>query len=103
MGEFEKLGEFLTTASSLQEEEDAGDFEPGGLYKGFEILPPADWPSVKAHMSLTRRFYVRHNDTLGVVPWPGSRIVWPWEAAWEQDLARVEVDTFLRPEGKKKR
>ena len=95
----------LLRASQLldpDDDQDEGDFEPGGLYKGFEIIPPREWPHVPAHAVLQRRFYVRFNDTMGLVPWPGSKIVWPWENAWEQDLHREEVETFLKPEDEKK-
>lgn len=108
MGEFggfegEELG-LVSAASLLDPEHDAdeGDFEPG-LYKGFEIVPPAEWPQVKAHLTITRRFYVRHNDMIGLVPWPGSRVIWHYESAWEQDLFRSEVETLIRPEPRKKR
>lgn len=80
-------------------DQDMGDFEPGA-YKGFEIVPPDEWPTVKAHARIERRFYVRHNDTFGMVPWPGSQIVWPWEAGWEQDLHRDTVTSFLKEEKK---
>lgn len=87
----------LVTASSLMdgEEPDEGDFEPG-RYKGFEILPPSEWPAVKAHAHITRRFYVRFNDTVGLVPWSGSVIVWPWERGWDADLHRTEVQSLLK-------
>lgn len=89
-------------ASDLEgyEETDDGDFEPG-RYRGFELLPPAEWPRVKRHEHLDRRFYVRHNDTIGLVPWPGSQIAWPWEAGWEQDLYRTEFESLDRPGAKK--
>jgi len=94
----------LVTAASLlgpDYDEDQGDFEPGGRYKGFEIVPPAEWPHVARHAHIKRRFYVRYNDTMGLVPWPGSMIVWPWEAAWEQDLYREEVTSYLKEPEKK--
>lgn len=95
----------LVTAASLldpDDDQDEGDFEPGGMYKGFEIIPPREWPHVPAHMAVQRRFYVRFNDTVGMVPWPGSKIIWPWESAWERDLHRDEVESFLKPEDEKK-
>jgi len=94
----------LVSARSLlpaDYDEDQGDFEPGGRYKGFEIVPPAEWPHVARHAHIERRFYVRYNDTMGLVPWPGSMIVWPWEAAWEQDLYREEVTSYLKEDEKK--
>lgn len=96
----------LTTASALLPsgyDQDEGDFEPGGRYKGFEILLARDWPSVQAHAHLSSRFYVRHNDTVGLVPWPGSQIVWPWDQGWEQDLHRTEVVSYLKEDEKKGR
>jgi len=95
----------LTTAASLldpTDDGDQGDFEPG-LYKGFEILHPSEWPSVKAHAHIQRRFYVRHNDTVGLVPWPGSMIVWPWDEAWDQGGHKTEVQSFLKEEKKEKK
>jgi len=94
----------LVTASSLLPsgyEEDEGDFEPGGRYRGFEIVPPAEWPQLRMHAHVRRRFYVRHNDTMGLVPWPGSKIIWPWEQAWEQDLHRETVTSYLKDDEKK--
>ena len=94
----------LVTAASLldpDEDPDQGDFEPG-RYKGFEILPESEWPVVKKHTHIKGRFYVRNNDTVGMVPWPGSMIVWPWEAAWERDLYRETVTSFLKEEKKEK-
>ena len=97
----------LVTASSLldpSDDQDEGDFEPGGKYKGFEIMPPREWPTVPNHLSLPRRFYVRFNDTVGLVPWAGSKIIWPWESAWDQDLHRDQVESFLKePEKKEKK
>jgi hypothetical protein len=95
-------GALVPASELLDEEEDPGDFEPG-RYKGFEILPPAEWPTVKEHSHIDRRFYVRHNDTIGLVPWPGSKICWPWEAGWEQDLHRSQVQSLIRPERKAKK
>jgi hypothetical protein len=98
------------------EDLDQGDFEPGGLYKGFQILPREQWPpesdltpdperGIVGHANQTRRFYVVSPlGTVGLVPWEGSQVVWPWEQAWRQDLYRPEVQTFLKDdrEGKKK-
>jgi len=93
----------VTAASFLPEgfDPDEGDFGPDGTYKGFEILPADEWPQVARHAHIRRRFYVRHNDTMGMVPWPGSKIVWPWEAAWEQDLYRETVTSYLKEDEKK--
>ena len=94
----------LVTAASLLPpdfDHDQGDFTPDGRYKGFDILPPDEWPSVKRHAHIKRKFYVRYNETVGLVPWPGSVIVWPWEAAWEQDLYRETVTSYLKEPEKK--
>lgn len=99
----ESLPSLVTAKSLMSEEVDEGDFEPGGRYKGFEILPPSDWPAVKAHAHIQRRFYVRHNDTVGMVPWAGSVIIWPWERGWDADLHRSSVQSFLKEERKEKK
>lgn len=98
-------GGALTSAASLLPEgydHDEGDFGPDGTYKGFEILHEAEWPRVERHLHIAKRFYVRHNDTVGMVPWPGSKIIWPWDAAWEQDLYREQVTSYLKPDEQKK-
>jgi hypothetical protein len=92
----------LVTASSLldpSDDQDQGDFEPG-LYKGFEILHETEWPRVERHLHLRRRFYVRHNDAVGMVPWAGSMIIWQWDEAWEQGGYKTEVQSFLKEEKK---
>lgn len=52
-----------------------------------------------------RAFYVRaHDDMIGLVPFPNSTIVWPWEAGWAQDLApenQGKVRRDLKPSEKK--
>jgi hypothetical protein len=57
------------------------------------VLPQARWPKglPKTHASRWgQRFYVESGDgTVGLVPWPGSQIVWPWEQAWLVDMGRV--------------
>jgi hypothetical protein len=107
----------LVRASDLIDlaDRDQGDFEPGGLYKGFKILPREQWPEVSetmpdpgqgvvGHANQKRRFYVESpKGTVGLVPWEGSQIVWPWEAAWAQDLYRPEVHTLLKDEPKRKK
>ena len=65
-------------------------------FKGFKILrdlPPQDerheWLFDPATTTPGRRnaFYVQADDgTIGLVPWLGSTVIWPWEKAWEQDL-----------------
>lgn len=86
-------------------DEDEGDFEPGH-YKGFEILPkhlwPADeWTPRHAERWGEQRFYVSSPSGMpGLVPWPGSQVVWPWERAWSVDLHRTEVESFLKDEKK---
>jgi hypothetical protein len=84
-------------------DEDMGDFEPGGRYKGFEIVPaPSDAPV--AHLHWPARFYVSSRSGLvGLVPWPGSQVVWAWERGWTVDLHRPQVESLLKEEkGKKK-
>lgn len=103
-----EVGSFpgLVRASDLiaEEDRDQGDFEPGDLYKGFKILGHGDWPDVRAHERLHRRFYVVSPEgTVGLVPWEGSQIVWPWEAAWQQDLHRSEVQSFLKDDRKERK
>jgi len=74
--------------------------EPDDFYQGYKILrdlPPQD----ERHEYLfegenPRAFYVLHakrpddkgghHDVIGLVPWLGSTVIWPWEKAWEQDL-----------------
>jgi hypothetical protein len=84
-------------------DEDEGDFEPGGLYKGFRILPEHLWPAdteVPRHSERwPQRFYVSSSSGApGLVPWAGSQIVWPWERAWSVDLHRTEVQSLLKEE-----
>lgn len=107
----------LIRASDLidPEDHDQGDFEPGGRYKGFEIIDREHWPpeadvmpdaskGIVGHANQKQRFYVRSmSGKTGLVPWPGSQIVWPWEAAWKQDLYRAEVQSFLKEEPEKKK
>ena len=98
----------MTTARSLLPEgydEDEGDFEPGGLYKGFRIIPQHLWPDEPRHAARwPTRFYVSTDkDTPGLVPWVGSQIVWPWERAWHVDLHREQVQSFLKEEKKEKK
>lgn len=54
-----------------------------------------------------RAFYVRASDsTIGLVPFPNSTVVWPWEAGWIQDLARDSKEKMvqdLKPSMEKKR
>jgi hypothetical protein len=97
---------FVSARSLLPEgyDEDEGDFEPGGLYKGFRIIPPHLWPDEPLHARWPSRFYVSTDrDTPGLVPWPGSQIVWPWERGWQVDLHRTEVQSFLKEEKKEKK
>ena len=88
---------------------DVGDYEPnpegGVLYKSFPILPHEEWPEKheQMHGNQKKRFYVRSSGgVVGMVPWDGSQVVWPWEVAWTQDLYRPEVTSFLKEEKKKK-
>jgi hypothetical protein len=111
----EKVG-FVRASSLVEnpEELDTGDWEPGGKYKGFEVLPREEWPSVSdvmpdpekgivGHANQARRFYVvSATGMVGLVPWDGSQIIWPWEAAWRQDMHRTSVESFLKEEPKKK-
>jgi len=101
-------GADLVSARSLLPEgydEDEGDFEPGGLYKGFRIIPQHLWPDEPRHAARwPTRFYVSTDkDTPGLVPWVGSQIVWPWERAWHVDLHREQVQSFLKEEKKEKK
>jgi len=95
----------LTSAASLQDPDDwdDGDFEPGGRYKGF-VMVPAPERVPDAHAAHPHRFYVASpRGTIGLVPWAGSKIIWPWEQGWEQDLHRSQVQSLLKePEKEKK-
>lgn len=93
----------LVPASSLLPDDtdpDDGDFGPDG-YRGLELVPQADWPSEPRHDHLPARFYVRSGDLVGMVPWPGSKPVWPGEAGWAQDMYRPDVESLLKEEKKK--
>jgi len=115
----EKAG--FVRASSLVRDPDAldvGDYEPGPnevtLYKSFPIIPRSEWPDVAdvmpdpkngvvGHANQKGRFYVRSpKGTIGLVPWDGSQVVWPWDAAWAQDMYRPQVESLLKEEPKKK-
>jgi hypothetical protein len=77
-----------------------------GRYKGFEILPrnqiPQSLPAV--HASLSDRFYVASPlGAVGLVPWMGSKIIWPWEAGWVQDMYRPEVQGILKETKERKK
>lgn len=100
----------MVRASDLSDvDPDQGDFEPGGLYKGFRILPSHLWPAdewTPSHqLRYPGRFYVESPaGTPGLVPFAGSMVVWPWERAWSQDLNRPQVDSLLKePEKEKKK
>jgi hypothetical protein len=99
----------ITTASALltddefESEPAALGFEPDNKYLSFQILGEQDWPDVSRHQLWKQRFYVLSpRGTVGVVPWPGSRIIWPWETGWGSDLHRAQVDSFLKEPEKKK-
>jgi hypothetical protein len=98
----------MTTASALIEEEsepaDLG-FEPDNRYLSFQILGEQDWPDVSRHQIWKQRFYVLSpKGIVGVVPWPGSRIIWPWETGWQADMHRDIVTSLLKePEREKKK
>lgn len=102
----------LSTAAALLPSEydgDDGDYEPspeGTRYRGHLILDRGQWPQSlpAAHARWRHRLYVRAaSGTIGLVPWDGSQIVWPWEAAWELDLHRDQVQSLLKTEGKEKK
>lgn len=109
----------LTTARSLlpaDYDEDEGDFEPspeGTRYKGFLLVAPSEWPpeahvwpseGVAGHANQKARFYVLSPaGRVGLVPWPGSKVVWPWDAGWLQDAYRSEVTPLLKDEKEKKK
>jgi len=99
------LGSRITTAAALTHDEfepaDLG-FEPDNRYLTFEILGEQDWPTITSHQIWKTRFYVASpRGTVGVVPWAGSRVIWPWERAWGTDLHRAEVESFLKEDEKK--
>ena len=77
--------------------------EPDDHYRGHKILrdlPVQDerhaWMFDPATNRGRQPFYVLHSkregdgdahqDVIGLVPWLGSAVIWPWEKAWEQDL-----------------
>jgi len=98
---FVRASDLITDPEDL----DTGDWEPGGRYKGFTVLGREDWPEnhEAIHGNQRNRFYVQSvAGTIGLVPWDGSQIIWPWERAWAQDLHRTSVETFLKEEPKKK-
>ena len=88
----------LMRASDLEEEppEPAElGFEPLGRYRGQDVVDVEPQDARHAYLfdpktaptKRVRAFYVRSKQgTFGLVPWPGSTIIWPWEKAWEQDL-----------------
>jgi len=45
----------------------------------------------------------RETGEIGMVPWEGSQVVWPWESGWEQDLYRPEVTSLLKEEKKERK
>jgi hypothetical protein len=101
----------VTTASALlpddefnQEPAELG-FEPDNKYLSFPILGEEEWPDIPRHQIWKTRFYVvSPRGTVGVVPWAGSSVIWPWERAWGTDLHRAQVETFLKePEKKEKK
>lgn len=70
-------------------------FEPGNRYNGLQIvsLPPQApehawlFDPATARGGTVRAFYVQSDSGMvGLVPWPGSAIIWPYEQAWVQDL-----------------
>src|SRR4030095_14883871 len=71
----------LTTASALTSDQvEESDFV-GDTYKGFPIIPRSQIPKSlpQAHAALELRFYVLSPlGAVGLVPWPGSKIVLPW-------------------------
>lgn len=70
-----------------------------------KVLPEARWPRdlPKGHaLRWPNRFYVETEKlTVGLVPWPGSHVVWPWEAGWQPDVSAVAGDA--KPESSRKR
>jgi hypothetical protein len=71
----------------------------------FLVLPESRWPTdlPKAHAKRwPERFYVEtETGVVGLVPWPGSHVVWPWEAGWKVDMHRPSSED-AKPEGKKR-
>ena len=109
--EFARASDLVSDPEDL----DQGDYTPDGAYKGFPIIPRSEWPEVAdvmpdpkrgivGHANQKGRFYVKSPDgTVGLVPWDGSQIVWPWEeTAWAQDLHRPEVQSLLKEEKPRK-
>lgn len=69
-----------------------------------QVLPQARWlhdlPKAHAQRWGEARFYVQsETGMVGLVPWPGSHVVWPWEAGWLPDTRKIVADA--KPERKK--
>ena len=70
-------------------------FDPTALW-------PADEWTPNHQLRYEHRFYVESpSGTPGLVPWPGSMVIWPWERAWSQDMNRTEVQSMLKEDEKK--
>jgi hypothetical protein len=69
------------------------------------VLPESRWPRDLPKAQAERwpqRFYVEsETGIVGLVPWPGSQIVWPWEAGWRVDMHRPSSED-AKPESKPK-
>lgn len=99
----------LIRASDLADPDDldVGDFEPspeGLRYRGFLVLDRGSWPRSlpKIHSIYPHRLYVSYKELVGLVPWEGSVVVWPWDRGWDCDLHRDEVRSLLKEEKEKK-
>jgi len=71
-------------------------------YKGMPIQLPSEigWQHPE-HDCRPDSFYVRGSrGTIGWVPWIGAAVVWPWEAAWVQDLRRKTIPPRLKKKAK---
>jgi hypothetical protein len=84
-------------------------FWADGKYRKFEIVYVK--VQAKEHEYLfkqktDRTFYVHDKEgNIGLVPFPNSTVVWPWEMGWLQDLApenKGKVRADLRPSEKKR-
>lgn len=82
-----------------------GLYRPGNAKVGFSTVERQREPQHKLFVEFRERmtmkppedFYVEsQHGTIGWVPWIGSPVVWPWEAAWEQDLLEGSPSDFRK-------
>ncbi len=92
--------------SAAQLSPDEGEwYQPYPERGRFRVLPESRWPrnlpKEQAERWGKQRFYVETDrGTVGLVPWPGSHVVWPWESGWVPDTRAITADA--KPEGKKR-